>query len=132
MLLRTQQHKRAAFTLMEIIVVVAIILILAGAGALVLPRFLADANVSRAKTDVLALEKAIGAYQAKYGVYPQNLEILAESDGTNPAYIKESLLKDPWQQPYIYEPGNLHPKTKIPHIYSAGAPGTGQIIANWD
>jgi len=77
MLLRNdQQRKRSAFTLMEIIVVVAIILILAGAGALVLPRFLADANVSRAKMDVRTIENASSAFMIKYHRYPSTVSEL--------------------------------------------------------
>jgi general secretion pathway protein G len=128
-------RKRAAFTLMEIIVVVAIILILAGAGALVLPTFLADANVKKAKTDVLTLEKAATTYYTNSGgVYPQNLQILAEVDPQTgrAALIKETMLVDPWGQPYQIDVGTLHPKTRIPLIYSPGPPGHNQPIRNWD
>jgi general secretion pathway protein G len=127
-------RKRAAFTLMEIIVVVAIILILAGAGALVLPTFLADANIKKAKTDVLTLEKAATTYYLSGGNYPQNLQILAEVDQQTgrAALIKENMLTDPWGQPYVIDPGTLHPKTRIPLIYSPGPPGHNQPIRNWD
>jgi general secretion pathway protein G len=132
---RDQQVKRAAFTLMEIIVVVAIILILAGAGALVLPRFLADANVNKAKLDVKTLEQAVSAYQTDhFGAYPDSIEILAQRDQqTNkPAYIKDSLLVDPWGRRYVLDVNTKHPQTDIPLIYSEGAPGTNVPIRNWD
>jgi general secretion pathway protein G len=132
MLLRNdQQRKRAAFTLMEIIVVVAIILILAGAGALVLPKFLVDANISKAKLDVKTLEQAASAYYTKHGFYPQSVNVLAQrQDDGSAAYIKEQLLTDPWGQPYVIG-SDKHPTTDIPLIYSNGPPG-GQQIRNWD
>jgi general secretion pathway protein G len=123
-----------AFTLMEIIVVVAIILILAGAGALVLPRFLSDANVSKAKLDVKTIEQAVSAYQIKNGgQFPQSVQSLAErqQDG-GPAYIKDNLILDPWGNPYILDVGSKHPQTDIPLIYSQGPPGMNQPIRNWD
>lgn len=134
MLLRQDQRKRAAFTLMEIIVVVAIILILAGAGAVVLPRFLSDANVGRAKTDIKSLETAVMAYQAKSGGrLPDTLDQLAEiqQDG-GPAYIEASLLTDPWGNRYHYDRGTVHPKTQKPLISSQGPPGQNVLIRNWN
>jgi len=135
MLLRNNpQRKRAAFTLMEIIVVVAIILILAGAGALVLPRFLADANVSRAKMDVKTIETAASVYYTKNGgVYPPSVEMLAErqADG-GPAYIKDNQVRDPWGQPYVLDVNQRNPKTDIPLIMSHGPPGQNLMIRNWD
>jgi general secretion pathway protein G len=133
MLLRNdRQHQRAAFTLMEIIVVVAIILILAGAGALVLPRFLEDSKESRANLDVKTLEKAASAYYVKNFAYPQSIAILAErqQDG-GAAYIDESLLKDPWGQDYIIDNGQTNQKTLMPLIYSPGPPGKNMQIRNW-
>src|SRR5262245_56294739 len=121
MLLRnSQQRKRSAFTLMEIIVVVAIILILAGAGALVLPRFLSDANVSRAKMDIKTIETAASAFNVKYHRYPQSVMELTEPTGDGPAYLKEDLRYDPWGNEYVIDQNQRHPKTYIPLIYSNG------------
>jgi len=133
MLLRNdQQRKRSAFTLMEIIVVVAIILILAGAGALVLPRFLADANVSRAKMDVKTIETAASAFNVKYHRYPSSVMELTEPTQDGPAYLKEDLRFDPWGMEYVIDINQRNPKTYVPKIYSNGDPATGIPISNWD
>ena len=93
------QQKRPGFTLMEIIVVAAIILILAGAGAVVLPRFLADARINRAKLDIKNLETAVMAYQTNNGNFPGTLDELANIDPNGRmAYIEPTLLTDPWGQ----------------------------------
>jgi len=135
MLLRQNRRttKRAAFTLMEIIVVVAIILILAGAGVFVFTGVLGETQEKRAKMDVMSIEKAVLTFKTNYGYYPQDLQTLVNvQPNGSPALLKESVLVDPWQQPYIYEPTNLHPKTAMPHVYSNGTPGKNMVISNWD
>ncbi len=132
MLIRQHQHKRAAFTLMEIIVVVAIILVLAGAAVMIVPRFLDDARINRAQVDVKTLEKAVTAYNIKNPTQPlQSLDQLAQvqGDGTS-AYITPESLIDPWGQPYVLD-GTPHPTTRVPLILSQGPPGANKPIRNW-
>jgi len=124
--------KRAAFTLMEIIVVVAIILILAGSGVFVFTSVLVDANIGRAKMDIKNIEKAITVYKVKHYTYPADLETLTNPDENEAALLKDEALYDPWKQHYIYNPGDLHPKTKVPRIYSNGPPDAPRMISNWD
>jgi general secretion pathway protein G len=128
----SRQTKRAAFTLMEIIVVVAIILILAGAGVFVFTSVLDDQHVNRAKLDVNSLQKAVEVWKVKYRDYPQSLQVLAEP-GPNgeAALVKDEGLTDPWGQPYMYDPSQRHPKTHVPHIWSNGPPSHPQMIDNW-
>ena len=117
---------------MEIIVVVAIILILASAAVVVVPRFLDDANLSRAKMDVKTLEKAVMAYRVKKGHYPESLEILAQQqDDGGAAYLDRSALTDPWGQLYVYDQNTVNPNTRYPLIYSQGPPGGNVPIRNW-
>jgi hypothetical protein len=92
-----------------------------------------DSNVGRAKDDVLALEKAVAAYQQRNGKLPAKLEVLAELDADGyPAYIKKTMLIDPWGRPYGYDPRQLHNST-TPLIWSLGPdpadPSTK--IQNW-
>jgi type II secretion system protein G len=63
-------HKRRAFTLIELLIVVLIIAILA---AIAIPNFLefqTRAKVSRAKTDLRTLAGALEAYHVENGDYP--------------------------------------------------------------
>jgi general secretion pathway protein G len=136
MLLRQQtkrrQHTRAAFTLMEIIVVVAIILILASAGVFVFTGVLADQSVNRAKMDVRNIEAAVMTFNTTNHRYPQSLQELTERQPNgSAALLKIEALTDPWGQPYQYEPGRTHSKTDIPMIYSMGPPGKNTQIPNW-
>jgi len=124
--------KRSAFTLMEIIVVVAIILILAGSGVFVFTSVLVDANIGRAKMDIKNIEKAVQYYKVKHYTYPSDLATLTNPDENEAALLKEEALYDPWKQPYNYSPTDLHPKTKVPRIYSNGPPDAPRVISNWD
>jgi general secretion pathway protein G len=130
MILRqSRQTERAAFTLMEIIVVVAIILILAGAGLLGYQKILEDSKVNRVKLDFKSLETAITAYETNNSTTVHSLHELL-TPPTGKAYCEPGLLKDPWGQDYQYDP-NTKSATGKPLIYSAGVPGTGQQIRNF-
>jgi len=131
MILRqTPQTKRAAFTLMEIIVVVAIILILAGAGLLGYQKILEDSKINRVRLDFKSLETAITAYETSNGTTVHQLTELLNPPNSNKSYIEPALLKDPWGQDYQYDPSQ-HNKAGRPLITSQGPPGTGHPIRNW-
>jgi general secretion pathway protein G len=134
MMILQERHdrRRPAFTLMEIIVVVAIILILAGAGAVVLPKFLEDAKMGRAKLDVKSIEIAVMKYNMDKGHFPQTLEELAQiqPDGSM-AYLDESALNDPWGQRWDYNPSSVNPKNGKPRIGTQGPQGKNTPYYNW-
>ena len=125
MLLRNQRpNRRSAFTLMEIIVVVAIILILAGAGIFVYTGVLADTRVNRAKMDVHSIEQAVQTYKVNNGYYPQTLQELTQRQPNNSAaLLKPHAIINPWNQPYHFDAGLLHPETGAPLVWSDGEPG---------
>jgi type II secretion system protein G len=126
---------RAAFTLLEVMIVVVIVAILAGAGGFVYMTHLETAKKDLAKSGVMGLTQQVQIYKTQNGDYPPDLLTLTRpgNDGTAAA-LKESALLDPWGRPYMYEPTTLHPLTKEPRIYSQGPnPGLpGSIISNWD
>lgn len=62
--------RRAAFTLLEVLVVVAILVILAGVASISIFRYMEDAKVGRAKADMQALEKAVKSYYTQNGEWP--------------------------------------------------------------
>src|SRR5689334_23362148 len=75
---QAQAARRAAFTLMEMLVVVAILVVLAGAAVPIYLNYLANARIDRAKTDVVALQTAVEAYTTQHGTPPASLEVLCE------------------------------------------------------
>ncbi|MFT7673485.1 MAG: general secretion pathway protein G [Gammaproteobacteria bacterium] len=132
------------FTLLEIIVVVAIIAILAAYIAPKVAGRVDDARISKAKSDIRVLEASLELYKLDNFNYPnsdQGLNSLVNKpSGDNlknwreGGYIKK-LSKDPWGNEYQY----VFPGSKLEFdIYSLGsdaAPGgTGDAsdVGNWN
>jgi general secretion pathway protein G len=125
---------RAAFTLMEMLIVVAIIVALAGMGGYY---FLGQLNQSKkkiAQTQVsTTLETAVTSYITDHGQAPQSLEALLQKDDRGGPYLKGvDALTDPWGNRYQYNPSAAHPETgaQQPEIYTSD-PTTGQKISNF-
>ncbi len=138
-------HRSRGFTLIEIMIVVAILAILA---ATVVPTILDrpnDARVVKAKQDIRAIEAALDLYKLDNFDYPttdQGLEALVAPPTTPPepkswkasGYLK-NLPKDPWGNEYQFlSPG----ENGVVDIYSLGSdaqPGGESYaadIGNWD
>ena len=105
--MKTQrQDPRAGFTLAELMVVIVIIGLLA---TLVVPNVvskLGKANKTKAKADIVQIAKAVEDYVIENnGRYPDSIEVLVQEDEHGEAYLKQTTVpKDPWGNPYIYEP----------------------------
>lgn len=124
--MKAPKTRQQGFTLIEIIVVVVIIGILA---TFVAPKFLGrtdDARITKAKSDIQALESALELYKLDNYIYPstdQGLDALINQPSDDEApnwkqggYIKK-LQKDPWQREYQYSNDDGL------NIYSLGADG---------
>ena len=105
--------RKAGFTLMELVVVMTIIAILAGAITLQVYNNIKTAKRSRALSDIKTLETAVGMYQAHNGFPPSQQQGLAAliakpSGAPEPLnwqgpYLKaKSVPKDPWGNDYNY------------------------------
>ena len=142
---RTVSDTSFGFTLIEVLVVVAILGILA---AIVVPRIMDrpdDAKRVAAKADIGAIVQSLKLYRLDNGFYPgtdQGLGALVQRPTTNPApanwkqggYL-ERLPKDPWGSDYQY----LNPGVKSEiDVFSLGADrsrggdGSNADIGNWD
>lgn len=121
------------FTLIEIMVVVAILGILA---ALVVPKIMSrpdEARIVAAKQDIAAIRQALNLYRLDNQRYPtteQGLAALVERPTTNPVpgnwktggYL-ERLMNDPWGTPYQYLNPGLRGEIDIFSLGADGAPG---------
>ena len=89
--------RRSAFTLLEVLVVVAIILVLASVATVAVLQIQSENKRDTAKINAMNLEKALKAYTIRNdGNPPQNIQdILRYVDGNDP-----NKLNDPWGQPY--------------------------------
>ncbi len=140
----TKVRLNQGFTLLEIIVVVAIIAILAAYIAPKVAGRVDDARISKAKSDIRVLESSLELYKLDNFTYPsseQGLQALVtRPSGENTknwregGYIKK-LNKDPWGNDYQYSyPGSNGEFD----VYSLGADaqvgGTDEAadIGNWN
>lgn len=130
------------FTLLEMIIVMAIIALLVGMGAFMMNNVLGDAEETKAKGDIQTFHASLIRYKTKGGLYPtteQGLRALVEkpSDGPQPRSWKnllpEQALYDPWGNPYQYRrPGRHNPETyDIFSVGLDGKEGTEDDIGNW-
>jgi general secretion pathway protein G len=127
---RNLNTQRRAFTLLEILVVVAIIVMLAGVGGYYIMQRYEDSKLSLAKTGLVKIDGAVGAYRLAYGQNPDNLDILTQKGENGGPYLRQDELMDPWGKKYNYEvSGNNNQGTK-PDV-STLAPN-GKTIGNWE
>jgi general secretion pathway protein G len=134
----------AGFTLIEIMVVIAIIGILA---TLIVPKIMGrpdEARATAAKHDVGTLVQAFKLYRLDIGRYPtteQGIRALVEKPTSEPVpqnwkvggYL-DSIPKDPWGNPYQYANPGTHGEIDVYSYGSDGKPdGTGNDadIGNW-
>lgn len=129
------RHSRKGFTLMEMILVLAIIAVLVGGGVALMVGVLDDAGVGRAKGDIQTIETAVIRYRTLTGQMPSAISDMVKAGGklTRPL-LKEAALKDPWKQDYIFRnPGKRNPQGY--DIYSKGPDmqdGSADDIGNWE
>jgi general secretion pathway protein G len=115
---------KRGFTLVELLVVVAILGILATGAVVYVPRFLESGNKGAAEKDVQALKTAVTQYYTDKRKYPDNLDVLVDTSGDKEPYIEggEGALIDPWGNKYeIKFKGN---KKNSPYIVSGGPDGS--------
>lgn len=135
-------RRLGGFTLVEMVLVMAIIAVLVGMGIYSLVGVVEGAEEGRVDTDLQALETTLIRYKTKAGTYPsesQGLQALVTKPDGEPVprrwapFIKEEGLLDPWRNRYAYrKPGEENPNSY--DLYSLGPDGkdgTGDEIGNW-
>ena len=111
----------AGFTLVEMLVVLAIIAVLAALVGPEIFRNVGDANAGAARSQVEMLGLALDQYRLDNGAYPsteQGLAALrtAPTTGDPPRrwrgpYLRRAIPGDPWGRPYQYlSPGRANPQ----------------------
>lgn len=119
--------RNKALTLIEMLIVVAIIGILV---AMVAPRLTGKSEEARktaAKADIEGnIGMALDLYEVEHGEFPDSL------DGLRPEYLKKNPV-DPWGNPYQYTYPGTH-NTGGYDLYSLGKDGveSGDDVTNWD
>ena len=135
------------FTLIEVLVTVAIIALFTGMVALPVMHHLREAKIVAAKTEVATLETALRSYQLDNGFYPtteQGLAALLVAPTTRPVpanyrvhgyWERDFIPRDPWGGEYHYLAPGTHGEIDV---WSLGADqqsdgeGDGKDLGNWD
>jgi general secretion pathway protein G len=139
--------ERGGFTLLELVIVIAILSLLA---AIIAPKMMGradDAKIADAKIQIRNIETALKLYKLDNGSYPdteQGLEALISKPATGNVpnkyreggYLEQKKVPlDPWGNPYIYVSPGIHGDFDILSYGSDGKDGgTGKDadITNWD
>jgi len=132
MILRSERkrNRRAAFTLMEMLVVVAIIVALAGIGTYYLLPMLTSSQRDAAHISADTLSKAVFAYKVKHHTWPDSLVQMTQPDNKGPALLEPNDLKDPWGTEFQYDKAGAMNQGRRPDIYTID-PSDGTKVGNW-
>ena len=99
---RRRGHRCCGFSFIEVMIVVVIIGLLAGAVAIKVSDYTDKARRNRARSDIATIVNAVESYYADEGRYPSN------DEGLDGLPLKSNT--DPWGRPYQYnQPGRSEP-----------------------
>ena len=137
-----KRRSLSAFTLIEIMLVIAIITLLLSSAFYFLGPQIKIGQVTRMNADFAAFGQGLQTYENMNGSLPtteQGLQALVSppTTGDKPNHwfqMMQQLPKDPWQRDYVYvAPGKHNPNSY--DVYSKGKDGidgTADDYGNWD
>jgi general secretion pathway protein G len=132
---------QSAFTLLEIMLVVAIISLLLGAGIYYMTGSLGYSQEVRVQADIRTISMQLNLYQSMNGFFPtteQGLKALVTRPESEPKprqwrQLMSQVPLDPWQKEYRYVQPGRHNANSF-DLYSAGQdrqPDTADDLGNW-
>ncbi|HEY0330276.1 MAG TPA: type II secretion system major pseudopilin GspG [Rhodopseudomonas sp.] len=137
---RTIAARKAGFTLVEMLVVLAIIGLIVGIAAPRVFNQLAGAKVRTAKVQIESLKSALDLFFLDVGRYPTTSEGLgvlmvrpSNAGAWNGPYVKSTTVpRDPWNQEYVYHsPGQDGRPYEIVSLGADGHGDSGGDVKSW-
>ena len=131
--LRNRRQRRGGFTLMEVLLALAILVILGSVTVMSLSGVFFDAKNKAARSKIDSMKSSIMDYYISEGMYPQSIQQMTEiSQKTGRRYIDKVEL-DPWGRDYLYQPpegSNPNDTYKYWTVGADGQEGTADDISN--
>ncbi len=140
MQMRIRRRRRRGFTLMEILLVLAILVVLGSLVTVGYVRIQRNAMIDSAKTQIRMFEQAVGQYRLDVGKFPAGdtgLQALRLQPPDAPAnkwrgpYLNSEVPLDPWGNQYQYQEItdiNDEPSFEIISFGPDGANGTNDDV----
>ena len=136
------RRREAGFTLLELLVVLAIMGLLAAIIAPQVLKYLGSSRTQTARVQIQNIVAALELYKLDVGHYPSQAEglnalVTAPSNavGWNGPYLRrESAIHDPWGEVYIYKNPGQHGEVDVYTLGSdkaEGGTGEAQDVGNW-
>ena len=136
-----RDDNQGGYTLVELLVVLAILGLLATIATTQVLRYFASAKFSTAHAQVESFSSVLDLYKIDVGRYPTSQEGLAAlklkpptADNWNGPYVKPTTsLNDPWGHPYVYVSPGRHGEFDLSSNGPEGVTGNGADppVRNW-
>ncbi len=130
----SKRSRRGGFTLIEVLLVLAILVGLASVVAVSIFSTQDSAGRDNAKLQLKSIEQLITMYRLEMRTLPPDLNSLTNQPANIPPgakwrpYSDSPIPPDPWGQPYIYQPGNDNRTFELLSMGPDGAQGTEDDI----
>jgi general secretion pathway protein G len=141
---RSRRRRRSGFTLMEVLLVLAILVILGSLAAMSFTGVFSSAEEKGVKSQIGLFKPAIEMYQMTFRKYPSSLQdlVVAPADVDQAKWQKEigpsfpsgTIPKDAWGHDYQFAAPGTHNVNGY-DVWSNGpdgAPNTADDIGNWE
>lgn len=134
---RFKQYNREGFTLLELMLVMAILVVLAGLGTMAYSRIQTNQYQNAAQFDIKTLKNTCTGYKMQTGSFPNSLEDLVtlpsgmtQAQWQGPWLDEGRIPKDPWKQDYRYQPNPAQDTVTITSNGADRQQGTADDIPN--